>query len=129
MAESLWLEASKIVPLQWQHQLLGFLDSRCGPEVLLANVIEEKERCKREQWKCLGLNGRKVYVRDILQRVTFWLDKFKSVGGVKLSCDQAYIALPWAGAQFLLQVISLRFRKTTQNTAFLISALGSHQGH
>lgn len=127
MAEGLWLEASKLVPLQWQHQLSGLLDTGCGPEVLLANVIEERERCRREQWKCRGPNGRRVYVRDILQRVTFWLDKLKSVGGVHLSYDQAHIALPWAGAQFLLQVISLEFPKTTRNMPLLIIALGSHQ--
>lgn len=127
MAEDLWLEASNSVPVQWQHQLSGLLDSCCGPEALLASVIEEKERCRREQWKCRGPNGRKVYIRDIFQRVTFWLDKLKSVGDVLFSYDQAHMALPWAGARFLLQVIFLGLPEATRNAAFLTGALGSHE--
>ena len=45
-----------------------------------------------------------VFVRDILERVAFWLDKLKSVGDVISSFDPVHLALPWAGVRFLLVV-------------------------
>jgi hypothetical protein len=104
MKENLWLDAAKLVPGKWQDQLSALTDVSYGPDALLSQVSEEREKCIKQQWSCRGLNGRKIYVRTILQRVTFWLEKVKSVGDVVASYDPAHAALPWAGARFLIQV-------------------------
>jgi len=46
-----------------------------------------------------------VYIRDVLGKVAFWLDKIKSVGDVVASFDPVHAALPWAGVRFLIVVL------------------------
>ncbi|RYP42504.1 hypothetical protein DL767_000192 [Monosporascus sp. MG133] len=47
--------------------------------------------------------GRTVVLRDKVQKLVTWLDKFKAIGDVVASYDPAHMALPWAGIRFLIQ--------------------------
>jgi hypothetical protein len=104
MEQSLWEEAAKDVAVKWQEQLRALTDLSCGPSALLDNVTKEQADCRAKQWKCHKPNGQKVYVRDILEKVAFWLEKVKDVGDVLVQYDPAHASLPWAGARFLLMV-------------------------
>ena len=104
MVQSLWQEAAKDVAVKWQEQLLALADLSCGPSALLDNVTREQAHCRARQWKCHKPNGQKVYLRDILEKVAFWLEKVKDVGDVLVQYDPVHSSLPWAGARFLLTV-------------------------
>jgi hypothetical protein len=104
MKQSLWEEAAKDVAVKWQEQLRALTDLSCGPSALLDNVTKEQADCRAKQWKCHKPNGQKVYVRDILEKVAFWLEKVKDVGDILVQYDPVHSSLPWAGARFLLTV-------------------------
>jgi hypothetical protein len=104
MEHSLWEDAAKEVAAKWQEQLRALTDLSCGPSALLSSVSQEQADCRAKQWKYQKPNGQKVYVRDILEKVAFWLEKVKDVGDVLVQYDPAHASLPWAGARFLLTV-------------------------
>jgi hypothetical protein len=104
MKKSNWEEAAKNVPIKWEEQLRALTDLSCGPSELLESVIKEKARCREKQWQFRKPNGHRVHVRDILEKVAFWVDKVKEVGDIIVQFDPVHASLPWAGARFLLSV-------------------------
>lgn len=43
-----------------------------------------------------------MLVRDVVDKVVGWLDKFKAIGDIVVSSDPIHAALPWAAFRFLL---------------------------
>lgn len=43
-------------------------------------------------------------LRDVLEKIAGWIDRFKVVVDVAVSCDPTHAALPWAAIRFLLMV-------------------------
>lgn len=43
-------------------------------------------------------------VRDVLERVSGWIDRYKGIGDIASQYDQVYTALSWAAFRFLLSV-------------------------
>jgi hypothetical protein len=107
MEKSYWEEAANNIPMKWQEQLRALSDLSCGPSVLLDSVIKEQADCRAKQWQCRKPNGHKVYVRDILEKVAFWVDKVKETGDIIVQFDPVHACLPWAGVRFLLAVSHL----------------------
>jgi hypothetical protein len=66
---------------------------------------EAYETCVRKRWQ-IKLPGKKdkIIVRDLLGKITQWIQVFKNVGDQAVSFDPGHAALPWAGARFLIQV-------------------------
>jgi ankyrin repeat domain-containing protein 50 len=77
----------------------GFLDDLC----ILA--IEQREKCEEKGWK-FNFDGQQVILRDVAQKIFYWLQRFKEVGDIAVNFDPVHAALPWAAFRFLLQVIS-----------------------
>jgi hypothetical protein len=53
----------------------------------------------------IPLQERNIILRDVAEKIVFWLDKFKEVGDVAVNFDPVHAALPWAGVRLLLQVL------------------------
>lgn len=70
------------------------------------DIVEEKKKdCEAKQWVLYTNDaGERVTVRDRLNRVSEWLEKFIKVGDVAIQYDPAQAALPWAAVRTLLQV-------------------------
>ena len=66
-------------------------------------VIKKRTECEDRRWK-FELNGQQIILRDVAQKIIFWLDKFKQIGDVAVNFDPVHAALPWAGIRFLLEV-------------------------
>lgn len=47
-----------------------------------------------------------IILRDLLEKVMVWVNKFKEVVDVAIQYDPVHAALPWAAVRFLLQVKS-----------------------
>jgi len=75
MAKSLWEEASDGVSPKWQSQLVALADKACNRTVILGKVVEKQKICRDKQWKVYKPNGHKVCIRDILEKVAFWLSE------------------------------------------------------
>jgi hypothetical protein len=109
MVKSLWEEASDGVSPKWQSQLVALADKACNRTVILGKVVEKQKICRDKQWKVYKPNGHKVCIRDILEKVAFWLAKVKTIGDLICSFDPLHASLPCAGAQFLLTVSRWRY--------------------
>lgn len=108
-SQSLW--ASALAKLDDAEQNLLIIDPNDDPKYL--NVIDSLrqttndayETCVHKRWQ-IKLPGRqeKIIVRDLLGKITHWLEIFQAVGDQAMSYDPGHAALPWAGVRFLLQV-------------------------
>lgn len=104
MRHNLWEEAVKTIDANWREQLTALTDLSCGPNELLEELARQQKLCRAREWKCYNLNGQKVHVREMLEKVAFWLEKAQQVGDAIVQYDPVHAALPWAGARFLLMV-------------------------
>ena len=69
------------------------------------HAAAEKKRndCEAQRWK-FKLKGRQIILRDVAEKIIFWVDKFKQIGDIAVNFDQVHASLPWAGVRFLLEV-------------------------
>jgi len=105
LAESLWDKAAeKLEDNGLQHIDLRRSDRRAVLRDLLNVVAEKKRICEEKQWKYTKRNGDVVIIRDSLNKVVEWVNKFREVGDAAIQYDPTHAALPWAGVRLLLQV-------------------------
>lgn len=60
----------------------------------------------KKRWRVVvpGRTGKTIIIRDLLEKITKWLNMFVKVGDAAMQYDPAHAALPWAGLRYLLQV-------------------------
>ena len=71
---------------------------------VLATVHEKKRLCIEKRWKYKKGN-KEVVIRDQLEKLVVWVNKFKEVGDIVIQYDPGHASLPWAGVRFILQVL------------------------
>jgi hypothetical protein len=112
-SKDLWYKALAKLPEQDRAELcdllphlVGGADSGAGLlDDLCILAIKKKERCDEKRWK-FDLAGQQIILRDVAQKIFYWLKKFKEAGDIAVNFDPVHAALPWAAFRFLLQVIS-----------------------
>src|SRR3954465_4758399 len=75
---------------------------------VLAAVNEKKRLCMEKRWKYKKGN-KDIIIRDMLEKVVVWVNKFKEVGDVAVQYGLGHTSLPWAGVRFILQVPKLSY--------------------
>ena len=73
---------------------------------ILEHIERKKQACLEKRWKYHKKNGDVIIIRDVLDKVATWLEKFKEIGDIIVQYDPTHAALPWAGVRLLLQVSS-----------------------
>ncbi|KAF9871950.1 hypothetical protein CkaCkLH20_10582 [Colletotrichum karsti] len=75
---------------------------------VLQAVLDEAEAKRalslRKRWKFTRSNGEVVIVRDLLEKIVSWIQRFKETGDTMVQYDPTHAALPWAAVRFLLQM-------------------------
>lgn len=66
-------------------------------------AVKKRIECENRRWK-LEVNGRRIILRDVAEKIIFWIDKFKQIGDIAVNFDPVHASLPWAGIRFLLEV-------------------------
>lgn len=64
---------------------------------------EKKELCIERQWKYTRTNGKVIILRDVVEKIIAWLEKFKTIGDPAMQYDVLHAALPWAAVRFVLR--------------------------
>ena len=81
---------------------------RSNKRLILQDIVDlvrkAEDTCKERRWKCKGLRGEKIVIRDVFAKMTSWIDKFKGVVDVIVQYDPGHAALPWAAVRFILTV-------------------------
>ncbi|KAJ4303449.1 hypothetical protein N0V90_002344 [Kalmusia sp. IMI 367209] len=75
---------------------------------IVSQVLQEAEarrkECIRKQWRFRGANGKTVSLREILEKITGFVSRYKDVVTVAVQYDPVHAALPWAAVRFLLNI-------------------------
>ena len=103
---NLWAEAADSLEIEERARLDSLLNETATPLEDVVKLIEkQKQACLDSRLKLRKQSGKVFYVRDILERITKWLDQFKQIGDVAVQYDSVHLSLPWAAVRFLLQTI------------------------
>jgi hypothetical protein len=104
-SENLWDKAIETLSDEHKQQIVfGCLDKRAILGDVLAIVEAKKHLCMKRRWKYKKSSGEDVILRDLFEKMTKWVVKFKEIGDVAVQYDPGHAALPWAGVRFILQV-------------------------
>ena len=102
------------------------IDKRTFLRDLTQTVEEKQQACSDTEWR-ITRHGAPVSIRDVLEKIVSWVDKFKEIGDIGVQFDPVHAALPWAAVRFVLQVgITGESLNAWTGTA-LIFSLGSRQ--
>jgi hypothetical protein len=69
----------------------------------LRTAKEKRDICLRKRWRYRKSNGKDIILRDVLDKIVGFLDKFVAVGDAAVQYDPAHASLPWAGVRFVLR--------------------------
>ena len=110
LTDSLW---GKAVEALDDKDKLGVDFERADKLAILEDVLkavdEKRQACMKGRWKYKKEN-KEIIIRDQLEKVVVWVNKFMQVGDNAVQYDPAHAALPWAGVRFFLQVGCLLFK-------------------
>jgi hypothetical protein len=77
---------------------------------VMASVLrvaqQRRDLCMRKRWSFRNAKGDTVILRDVMERLIVWVDRFKAVGDIAVGADQGLMSLPWAAVRFLLECAS-----------------------
>ncbi|KAL6863996.1 hypothetical protein J3F83DRAFT_182220 [Trichoderma novae-zelandiae] len=104
---SRWAKALQKLGEEDQAQFELALKSVDDPRSILSSVLaatnKRKEECMKKRWK-LSIKGQTVIVRDVLEKLSTWVQKLLAVGDVIIQYDPSHMALPWAAVRLIMQV-------------------------
>lgn len=102
--ENIWEQAAKKLSDE-DRKFIDFdrSDKRGVLEDLVKLVNHRKQLCMEKRWKYRKGNE-VVVIRDQLEKITTWIDRFKRIGDAAVQYDPVHASLPWAGVRFLLEV-------------------------
>jgi hypothetical protein len=103
--KALWtVAADELTPEDKQYVDFFPSDQLTILNSVLAATEEKKRECLEKRWKYTNRRGEKIVIRDLIDKIIVWVDKFKSAGDMLMQYDSAHAALPWAGIRFFLQL-------------------------
>ncbi|MCJ1378529.1 hypothetical protein MMC17_001628 [Xylographa soralifera] len=103
-AEDLWTKAFNKLHPEDQAPVNQTLTSRVVVlKDILNKIQEKKQQCLQKRWTYKNEKGETVILRDVFDKITVWIDKFKAVGDMVVQYDTAHAALPWAAVRLVLQ--------------------------
>lgn len=73
-------------------------------EGLMSLVKAKQQHCMEKRWKYKRRSGEVIILRDVMEKTSKWLQKFREVGDVAVQYDPSHATLAWAAVRFLLQI-------------------------
>ena len=71
---------------------------------VLKAADEKRQVCESKRWR-ITMAGREIILRDEVDKVFRWLDRFKNIASIAVNADPVHAGLPWAAVLFLLEVM------------------------
>jgi hypothetical protein len=105
--ENLWEKAVETLSDEdKQHIDFNRKDKLAVLDDVLAAVNDKKRLFTEKRWKYKKGN-KEIIIRDKLEKLVVWVNKFKEVGDAAVQYDPGHASLPWAVVRFILQVPKL----------------------
>ncbi|KAL1851056.1 hypothetical protein Daus18300_012665 [Diaporthe australafricana] len=105
LAKGLWDHAFQSLSLELQANLNAMrTHKRDVLDAVLKDAESKRTLSTQKRWKYTKPNGDIIIVRDVLEKIVGWVEKFKDTGDTIVQYDPGHAALPWAAVRFLLKV-------------------------
>lgn len=62
-------------------------------QYLHSMAFKKQTDCHDQRWK-LEFNGRQIVLRDLVEKIITWIDKFKQIGDIAVNFDPIHASLP-----------------------------------
>lgn len=72
---------------------------------LLQDAFKAKNTCVLECWTLKKSTGETIILRDVVEKIITWVEKFVAVGDAAMQYDPVHAAPAWAAIRFILQVL------------------------
>lgn len=87
-------------------------------QAVLQATRTQRKRCEDKQWS-FTFKGKRILVRDVLESIISWTEKFKEVVDFAVSMDATgHAALPWACVKFCFEA-SIRRPSSSRNVQLI----------
>ena len=104
-SDDLWSKALDTLDPELRNSLV--LTNASRSHVLskaLTEAQESKKVCMQKRWKYKKDNGEIIILRDVVEKIIIWVEKFIAVGDAAFQYDPVHAAPAWAAFRFVLQV-------------------------
>ena len=109
-ARDLWSDALQTLSQDEQQAIQNIQPVHATQRPFSARIEElvsitrvKQDQCEKRSYK-FHFQGKEIILRDVAEKIVFWLDRFKTVGDIAVNFDPVHASLPWSGVRFLLQV-------------------------
>lgn len=104
IAQNLWEKAFATLDSDLQRAINHKTSSSTNiAAAALRTAKEKRDICLRKRWRYRKSNGKDIILRDVLDKIVGFLDKFVAMGDTAVQYDPAHASLPWAGVRFVLR--------------------------
>lgn len=70
----------------------------------LKEAQQKRQLCAQKCWTFKKRNGEVIILRDVVEKIVVWVEKFIAVGDAAMQVDTAHAAPAWAAFRLVLQV-------------------------
>ncbi|KAL2820150.1 ankyrin repeat-containing domain protein [Aspergillus cavernicola] len=100
-----WQDAINRLDPDTRASLAGVATRKLDILHLVVKAADDKRKvCIAKQWKLKTPGGKIIILRDVLEKIAGWVNRFVAVGDTILQYDPSHAALAWAAFRFLLNV-------------------------
>lgn len=104
-SQDLWNKALSTLEVELRNSLDLTKVSRAN---VLSKALKEAEQkrqlCAQKCWTFKKRNGEVIVLRDVIEKIIVWVEKFIAVGDNAMQVDPVHAAPAWAAFRFVLQV-------------------------
>jgi hypothetical protein len=106
-SQSLWHKALETLDEELKTSL-DFKEATHGDILSAALKVaqEKKQVCVQKRWTLKKRNGEIIILRDVVEKIIVWVEKFIAVGDAAMQYDPGHAAPAWTAFRFVLQVVS-----------------------
>ncbi|KAM0796953.1 ankyrin repeat-containing domain protein [Usnea florida] len=103
-SDDLWSKALDTLDPELRNSLVLTHASRSHVlSKALTEAQESKKVCMQKRWKYKKSNGEIIILRDVVEKIIVWVEKFIAVGNAAIQYDPVHAAPAWAAFRFVLQ--------------------------
>ena len=120
LSHNLWNKALDTLGVELRNSL--DLKKASRVDVLskaLKEAQEKKQVCAQKCWTLTKRNGEIIVLRDVVEKIIVWVEKFIAVGDAAIQFDPVHAAPAWAAFRFVLQVKSHTIRQRPSLLIFI----------
>jgi hypothetical protein len=119
-SQDLWNKALDTLDVELKN---GFGLTQISRVNVLSKALKEAQQkrqlCAQKRWTFKKRNGEVIVLRDVVEKIIVWVEKFIAVGDAAMQFDPVHAAPAWAAFRFVLQVESHTIRQRPNLLIFI----------